>query len=455
MYKNMRRRIYSVASLFLFDSAVAVCAVFLAKYIQMLLPEVWLPDELLWVKACAYSLVTLICFYFQDLYDWKYWKNPSELISSILLGEGLTLIVLALLYYIFPVIGLERDVLLMALLITLLLSLAIRILYLKMRFTPYAGMRVVVLGDGENAQFLFREMKAGGYPVIFEGYIGRSNWDLPFRCLGNVADLPEIVKRTIPDLLVVAPDGWRGTLPIEDLLRVKFTMCEVIDGPTFYEQVTGKILVEEIRPSSIIFTRGFQSSPFQDFTKRAFDLIFALFGLIASSPIMVLTAIAIRIDSPGPILYLQKRVGKDGEGFKVIKFRSMRQDAEKDGPQWASENDPRITRVGRVIRRLRIDEFPQFINVIKNDMSFVGPRPERQYFMDRLEKAIPFYTLRMHAKPGITGWAQINYPYGDTIVDAKEKLKYELYYMKHRSLWLDLVIIFQTLKVVIKGRGSQ
>jgi sugar transferase (PEP-CTERM system associated) len=264
-----------------------------------------------------------------------------------------------------------------------------------------------------------------------------------------------MVRKMEPDLLVVAPDGWRGTLPIEDLLRVKFTLCDVIDGPTFYEQVTGRILVEEIRPSSIIFTRGFQSSRFQDIVKRMFDLAFALVGLVLSSPIMLFTAAAIRLESPGPIFYLQHRVGMDGKDFKVIKFRSMRQDAEKDGPRWASENDPRITRVGRIIRNLRIDELPQFINVIKNDMSFVGPRPERRYFVDQLEKAIPFYALRLHAKPGITGWAQINYPYGDTVEDAKEKLKFELYYMKHRSLWLDLVIIFQTLKVAVKGRGSQ
>jgi len=451
----MRRRLYSVAVLFFCDLAGITGSVFLAKFIQRLLPGVSLPDELLWLKACVYTLVTLICFYFQDLYNWKYWKRASELVSSILLGGGLTLILLAFLYYILPFMGLERDVLLMALAITLLLTLSFRVLYLRLRFTQYAGRRAVVLGDGENALFLFREMKAGGYPVMFEGYIGRSNWDLPFRCLGDAADLTEIVQRIDPDVLVIAPDGWRGTLPIEDLLHIKFTLCDVIDGPTFYEQVTGRILVEEIRPSSIIFTKGYQSSRFQDIIKRIFDLIFAMAGLVITSPLMLFTAVATRLESPGPIFYLQQRVGKDGKDFNVIKFRSMRQDAEKDGPQWASENDPRVTRVGRIIRKLRIDELPQFINVIRNDMSFVGPRPERRFFVNTLEKAIPFYALRMHAKPGITGWAQINYPYGDTIEDAKEKLKFELYYMKHRTLWLDLAIIFQTLKVAIKGRGSQ
>ncbi len=449
------RRFFSTAILFVLDIIVAGGSVYVAKFIQRFLPGVSLPDEFMWIKACVYTLITLVCFYFQELYDWKYWKKASELISSILLGEGLTLIILALIYYILTSISLERDVLLMAIAITSGFSFMFRLLYLKLRFTHYAGLKVVILGDGENAKFLFREIRSGGYPVIFEGYIGRSNWDLPLRCLGEAPSLVDIVHKIDPDVLVVAPDGWRGTLPIEALLKIKFTLCEVIDSPTFYERITGRILVEEIRPSSIIFTRGFQSARFEDLIKRLFDLVFALFGLIITAPIMLLTAIAIRIESPGPIFYLQHRVGMDGKDFKVIKFRSMRQDAEKDGPKWASQNDPRITQVGRIIRKLRMDELPQFINVIKNDMSFVGPRPERRYFVDQLEKAIPFYALRMHAKPGITGWAQINYPYGDTFEDAKEKLKFELYYMKHRSMWLDLVIIFQTIKVAIKGKGSQ
>lgn len=441
--------------MFVFDLAIAVGSVFISKYMQRLLPGISLPDELLWVKAGIYSVTGVVCFYFQDLYNWRYWKRFSELTSSILLGGGLTLIALAFVYYIIPALGLDRYVLLGALLITLAASFAVRMGYLKLRFTDRRGARVIVLGDGDNAKFLFREMRAGGHPVVFEGYIGRNNWDLPSRCLGDVADLHRIIMDIEPDLLVVAPDGWRGTLPIDDLLHIKLTACDVIDAPSFYEKITGRILVEEIRPSSIIFTRGFMSSPLQDALKRGFDIFFALLGLVMTSPIMLLTAVAIRLDSSGPVFYLQHRVGMDGKDFKVIKFRSMRQDAEKQGPQWASENDPRVTRVGRIIRRLRIDELPQFINVLKNDMSFVGPRPERRYFVDQLEKVIPYYALRLHAKPGITGWAQVNYPYGDTIEDAREKLKYELFYMKHRSLWLDLVILFQTVKVAVKARGSQ
>ena len=451
----MTRNAYTVALLFILDVAVTFGAVFLAKFIQRLLPEVCLPDEFLWVKAIIYSGVCVVCFYFQDLYNWRYWRRSSELTSSVLLGGGLTLIVLALLYYILPVIGLERNVLLVALVITLGASFMIRFAYLRLKFSDSSGTRAVILGDGENAKFLFQQIRSGGHPVTFEGYIGRNNWDIPSRCLGDVSELSKVIQEVDPDILVVAPDGWRGTLPIDDLLHVKLSFCDVIDAPTFYEGVTGKILVEELRPSSIIFTRGFLSSPLQEALKRGFDIFFALIGLVVSAPIMLITAIIIRLDSPGPIFYLQQRVGKDGKDFKVIKFRSMKQDAEQGGPQWASENDPRVTRVGRIIRKIRFDELPQFINVIKNDMSFVGPRPERRYFVDQLEKVIPFYALRMHARPGITGWAQINYPYGDTIEDAKEKLKFELYYMKHRSLWLDLVIIFQTVKVAIKARGAQ
>ncbi|HOJ13066.1 MAG TPA: sugar transferase [Deltaproteobacteria bacterium] len=449
------KRVLPEIILLVSDVVVSWGAVHLAKYLQFLLPEVCLPDELLGLKAGVYSAVTVLIFYFQDLYDWRFFKRISELASSILLAEGLCLIILAFLFFVIPSVGIERDVLFMAIGITIVGTSAVRYALTRVRGSRYAGIRVVLFGDGENAKFLFREMRSSGYPVLFEGYVGKVNWDLPLKRLGPAEEVRDIVERHDPDMLVVAPDGWRGTLPVEDLLKIKLSMCEVVDAPTFYERVTGRILVEEIRPSSIIFTEGYQSSRLQDIVKRAFDLVFAVVGLVLCAPVMLLTALAIRLDSPGPVFYFQNRVGKDGRDFKVIKFRSMYKDAEKDGPKWASEHDPRITRVGRIIRKLRIDELPQFINVIKNDMSFVGPRPERRFFVDQLEKAIPFYALRLHAKPGITGWAQINYPYGDTFDDAKEKLKYELYYMKHRSLWLDLVIIFQTIKIALKGRGAQ
>jgi len=451
----MTRRLIPTIFILLLDILVAFGAVFIAKAIEIILPMLSLPDEHLQIKAVTFLVVIVACYYFQDLYDWKYMRRRSEVLSSVLLSGGLSLIVLALVYFIIPHFTLERNVLLMALFLSLIVSFMIRAVYIQFKLADYGGLRIVVLGDGENAQYLFKEMRAGNYPVIFEGYLGKKNWEITSRYLGDTSELVNVISEISPDKLVVALDGWRGALPVDDLLKIKLTSCDVTDAPSFFEEMTGKILVEEIRPSSIIFTHGFLSSRFHDSMKRIFDVFFALLGLIVTSPVILITAIAIRLDSSGPIFYRQKRVGKDGREFNLIKFRSMNEDAEKDGPQWASEDDQRITRVGKIIRKLRIDEFPQFINVLRNDMSFVGARPERKYFVDQLTELIPYYALRMHTKPGITGWAQVNYPYGDSIEDAKEKLKYELYYMKHKSLRLDLVIIFQTIKIVLKGRGAQ
>jgi sugar transferase (PEP-CTERM system associated) len=451
----MTSKRYSIIIMFLFDYVAAFGAVLVSKYVQRLLPQLSLPDELLYLKAAIFTSIIVLCFYFQDLYDWKYWRRLSELVSSILLGGGATLIALALVYYILPMVGLDRDVLIMALCLSLAMCLMFRAVYLTLRHTEFAGTRIVILGDGKNAQFLISELNTSTFPVIFEGFIGKPNAEIECPHIGDVEALQDIVNRLQPDKLVVALDDRRGALPLDDLLRIKLSSSQVTDAASFYEEYMGKIMIEDIRPSALIFSHGFLSSRYEDSAKRAFDVFFALVGIILSAPFMLLTALAIKLDSPGPVFYLQKRVGQHGREFKLIKFRSMRQDAEAAGPQWASQNDPRITRVGRIIRKLRIDELPQFFNMLKNDMSFVGPRPERRYFIDQLQEIIPFYSMRLYVKPGVTGWAQINYPYGDSIEDAKEKLKYELYYMKHRSLWLDLSIIFQTIKVALKARGAQ
>ncbi len=451
----MTRGTLSALILFLIDIMVSFGSVVAAKRLQYYLPELCLPDELLLNKAAVFSLVTVACYYFQDLYAWRYMRKLSEVLSSILLGGGITLIALAAIYFMIPLLSLERDVLILALILSLAASFTLRSAFLRVRYSDYGSTRVVIYGDGENAQFLLNEIRSGSYPIIFEGYIGKKNWDMTARHLGDPSDLSRIIAKAAPDVMVVALDGWRGNFPVDELLRIKLSLCDVTDAPSFYEDTTGRILVEEIRPSSMIFSRGFLRSHLYDATKRSFDIFCGVIGLITFSPIMLITALVIKLDSRGPVFYLQPRVGKDGKDFSVIKFRSMFQDAESAGPQWASENDPRVTRVGRFIRKARIDELPQFINVLKNDMSFVGPRPERRFFVNQLEQHIPFYALRLHLKPGITGWAQINYPYGDTFEDAKEKLKYELYYAKHRSFWLDIVIILQTIKVAIKGRGAQ
>jgi len=254
----------------------------------------------------------------------------------------------------------------------------------------------------------------------------------------------------------VALDEKRGIFPYKQLLNCKVRGINVIDGESFYERVSGKLLVERINPSWLIFSEGFRKSRFVRVSKRIVDFLSAGLLLIIFGLISILTAIAIKLGSPGPVVFSQERVGQDGRVFKIYKFRSMRADAEKlTGPVWATEDDPRITRVGRIIRKLRIDELPQLWNVFKGDMSFVGPRPERPYFVEQLKKKIPYYNERFTVKPGITGWAQVKYPYGASEKDALEKLKYDLYYIKNISLPMDLMVIFQTAKIVLLGRGAR
>jgi exopolysaccharide biosynthesis polyprenyl glycosylphosphotransferase len=264
-----------------------------------------------------------------------------------------------------------------------------------------------------------------------------------------------LARRLAVDDLVVSLADRRGTLPTDQLLRCRLGGLNVEEGEALYERLTGKIAVEAMRPSYLIFNQGFRRHPLSEASKRAFDIGCALVGLLLLWPLMLLTALAVRLDSPGPILYRQERTGRFGKAVVVNKFRSMRADAERQsGPVWAQKNDPRITRVGRFIRKTRLDELPQLFNVLGGSMSMVGPRPERQHFIDDLMKQIPYYDQRHIVKPGLTGWAQINYPYGNTVEDALQKLQYDLFYIKNRSLPFDLSIVIQTIRTVALRQGT-
>jgi sugar transferase (PEP-CTERM system associated) len=451
----MKKSTISLYILLILDIAIAYGAVFFAKWLVIKLPFFYLPEENLQIRAGVFAAVVIFSFYFQDFYDWKWWRRLSELSSTVMIGGGMSLILLSLVYYVIPSMGLSRSMFMISLMISITLSLIIRIIFLALRSSQIADTKIVILGDGKNAKFIVDEIRTSGRTVKFEGYVGKENTELDIAWLGDVEDLWNIVRGADPEKLVVAYDDRRGSLPLHDLLRIKLTSCEIVDAPKFYENLLGKLMIEDVRPSSLIFSQGFVSMRSQDIIKNLFDFSFALIGTVLASPFMFATAIAVKLDSKGPVFYSQDRVGLNGKEFKVIKFRSMRTDAEASGPQWASKTDPRVTRVGRIIRKTRLDELPQFFNVLKGDMSFVGPRPERRYFIDQLQQVIPFYEMRLYAKPGITGWAQINYPYGDSIDDAREKMKFDLYYLKYRSLWLDIAIIFQTVKVALKARGGQ
>ena len=268
----------------------------------------------------------------------------------------------------------------------------------------------------------------------------------------------QLVHELKADEVVIAMDDRRGNLPVRELMNCKLGGVQVIDIIEFLERETGKIRIDLVRPGWLIFSSGFRISRPRRVAKRIVDLIIGFVIGLISLPFMVLIVLAIKIEDglAAPVLYRQVRVGFRGENFNVLKFRSMREDAESDGQAvWAEENDSRITRVGRILRKLRLDELPQVFNVIRGEMSIVGPRPERPQFVDKLSESIPFYAERHSVLPGVTGWAQIQYPYGSTEHDAAEKLQYDLYYVKNHNLFLDLMIILQTVEVVLWGKGSR
>jgi sugar transferase (PEP-CTERM system associated) len=258
------------------------------------------------------------------------------------------------------------------------------------------------------------------------------------------------------DRIIVALSERRGTIPIRELLQLRLKGIKVEDETAVLEKATGKIETDELHPSELIFSDGFQLTRANLFARRVMSVFISVVLLLLVSPLIPLIVLAIKLSSPGPVLYRQARVGRGGVVFHCYKFRTMRPDAEADtGPTWASDEDPRITPIGRFLRRTRLDEIPQLWNVLKGEMGFVGPRPERPEFVEWLGREIPYYSLRHGIRPGITGWAQIRYKYGNTVEDAKEKLKYDLYYIKNVSLGLDLLIMFQTIKIVLLGRGAQ
>jgi sugar transferase (PEP-CTERM system associated) len=260
----------------------------------------------------------------------------------------------------------------------------------------------------------------------------------------------------VDEIVVALTERRAGSMPLRQLLDCKLSGIKVYDLNTHFEKTLGQIRVDYLNASWLIFGDGFNQGALRTFVKRVFDLVSATLLLVLAAPVMLLTALAIRLESPGRVFYRQERVGLDGRTFFVIKFRSMRDDAEKDGtPRWASANDDRVTRVGALIRRVRIDELPQFLNVLKGEMSLVGPRPERPYFVEHLTQKIPFFAVRHSVKPGITGWAQVRYAYGATVEDSQEKLQYDLYYVKNHTLFLDLVVLFETIGVVLTGKGAR
>ncbi len=275
------------------------------------------------------------------------------------------------------------------------------------------------------------------------------------RVIGDYTVLPELLRSNKVDRIIVALPDRRKKLPIGILLQSKLNGIKIEEGQDFYERLTGKIALDHLKPSWLIFSDGFRISKTNRFVKRIADIVFSCVGLILTSPFFLILPLLIKLDSRGPVIFRQIRVGEREKCFTLLKFRTMRDGAEDGTPMWAREKDDRVTRVGAILRKLRLDELPQLVNVLKGEMSFVGPRPERPYFVSKLRGKIPYYGLRHVVKPGITGWAQIKYPYAASIKDATEKLQYDLFYIKNLSIIFDIAIVLATIKIVLFGRGAR
>ena len=420
------------------------------------------------LKILFVSVAFLTCMYYFDLYDSAIVSNRREALVRLIQVLGVAYIALGLLYYLYPPVRLGRGIFHLGFLFVGLLLLLWRRLFSVINSTQRLAERVVILGEGSLADSLLREIEMR--PELGIRVAGRA----ALREIGNHAGNREIgelpltfsqtscedlaVGRTIRgiDRIVVAMEERRGKLPVDFLLALKNRGVQVQDGNDVYESITGKVPIESIRLSWLLFSPGSHASRLFLISARLASLVISIVGLLLSLPLLPFIILAIKLGSPGPVLYWQNRVGRDEKVFRCYKFRTMRSDAEADtGPTWAEDDDPRVTPVGRFLRKTRIDEIPQLLNVLKGDMSLVGPRPERPEFVAALNEKIPYYHLRHSVRPGITGWAQILYKYGSSIEDAKEKLRYDLYYIKNSSVGLDLLIVLNTLKIVLVGRGAR
>lgn len=435
-----------------------------AVYLRVGAEDAWfeLVDKHGFWKAGVATFFCLAGFYLFDLYDFIVMHDRRELVLRLVQALGLAWIALALCFYFYPGLMLGRSVSLIALPLALGLMVTWRVLIHWFLGHPDIGERVLIVGSGDSAVEIAREVLSrpdAGFRIA--GFVGTDAEQLGKslinpRVIGLTDQLGDIVKREHVDRIVVAMGERRGQLPTEKLLQLSLAgHVSIEEGASFYERITGRVSLSMMRPSWLIFTGPGRKAKLASLSRAFVHRLAALIGALLSLPIVIVTAILIKLDSRGPVFYKQERVGKNGKPFTLIKFRSMRTDAEADGPVWASKGDDRTTRVGKVMRKIRVDEIPQFWNILRGEMSFVGPRPERPHFVAQLAQEIPYYEQRHLIAPGLTGWAQIKYPYGASIEDARQKLQYDLFYIKNYSLVFDAIILFETIKIILFGRGAQ
>ncbi|MCS6944487.1 MAG: TIGR03013 family PEP-CTERM/XrtA system glycosyltransferase [Sutterellaceae bacterium] len=441
------------------DAALFFGAVLLAVYVQLApygtsVSTTWLPA--LGFAAVMTALTTVFGLYRRDMQT-TLPRTALRVLLALLAGLPIVYMVLVIL----PNGAVVQHVLGYALLYAFAGVVLARQSADALAASGLGAKRVLIVGTGPEAVTVERSLRTLRYPRIdvvgfYQAGEAASHAVERERVIPRSLSLTDVVERLqVKEVIVAVREQRGGVLPLRELLDCRVRGIPVTDLSAFYEKVRGEVPIESLKASWLIYGSGFEQGNVRTFIKRAFDLVVALALLVLAAPLMLLTALAIKLDSPGPVIYRQVRTGRAGRPFTVLKFRSMRTDAEHNGvPVWAQANDARVTRVGRVIRKLRIDELPQLINVLRGEMSFVGPRPERPEFVAKLKEQIPFYDLRHSVKPGLTGWAQVRFAYAASVDDARTKLQYDLYYVKNHSLFLDILILFETVRVVLFREGA-
>ena len=410
-----------------------------------------------WLQIAGVTFLTLLLSYYFDLYEPQLVSSRLDVYFRVLLVLAFDCFLISALIYFFPELGISRSVPVLGFLLLTIALMLWRRAYDWIVWLEAFRERVFVMGSGDHARLIvdtLRKRPEIGMEVVdwqdleaMEQSERRAYW---VESLARLAEQRPIINR-----IIVAMDGQRGELPVPELLDLRFRGVVIEEVGTLRERLSGKIPLDGLRPSRFLYMEGFRVRPSQQLSRQIVSTLAAAVGLTLFLPFFPIVVLIIKFSSPGPIFFKQTRIGIGGRHFHVYKFRSMRTDAEAAGAKWATKNDPRVYAFGGVMRKTRIDEIPQLWNVLRGDMGFVGPRPERPEFVPWLAEQLPFYNLRHLIRPGLTGWAQVRYGYGATLAEAREKLEYDLYYVKHMSLGLDLLIMFETIKIILRRRGAQ
>jgi sugar transferase (PEP-CTERM system associated) len=461
MARVLNQRIpWRTSALIAGESALIIGAVGVSASIR-LGTDAWMLQQGYLGKALLVAFVCQLCLYYGDLYDLRIVSDRREMLVRLLQSLGAAAMLLGCAYAVVPSLVMARGVFVLAAALVIAVVTGWRLM-IEWVSGVAPRERLLLVGTGAAAVVLARELyqrKELGVEIV--GFVDpdRSKVGMSIinpGVIGTIDDIPGIIHSHAVDRVVVSLADARGKLPMNRLLDMKLSGVTFDHLASVYEEYTGKIAVENLRPSWFIFSAGFRKSHIVTATKRLIDVAAAIVGLTLAAPIMLAVVIAVKLASRGPALYHQVRVGQHGRPFTIYKFRTMRTDAEKHtGAVWATANDSRIFPLGRLLRKTRLDEIPQLWNVLRGEMSLVGPRPERPEFVAQLEKQIPFYGQRHVVKPGVTGWAQVRYSYGASVEDAMEKLQYDLFYIKNQSIALDIAVILHTIKIVVRRRGAQ